>query len=302
MSEVVTRTLSPEASRLVEEHMALIPALTASIASHYPRHADREELAQAAALGLVEAAIRFDPERGVPFDRWASTRVRGAVIDAVRAIDFAPRSVRATSRQIDSVHEELSQKLGRTPSSKELAAALKMSVRDLDEHRARCHAGVVLSLDAPADSGDTGSVGLADLLAEPDAATPDAVLDDAESMALLRAAVRLLPERLRVVIEGYFVTGRTSLELADALGVTESRIAQMRAEGLALMRHALAGPLERTTGNDVVGRRAARSREAYIAEVAKQATALARGPVRIPRQRQQSPDVRAIPVPRRSAA
>ncbi len=299
-----TRTLSAEASRLVEEHLTLIPALTANIAAHFPRHADREELAQAAALGLVEAAIRFDPARGVPFDRWASRRVRGAVIDAVRAIDFAPRSVRATSREIASVHEELSQQLGRMPSSKELAAAMKMSVRDLDEHRARCHAGVVLSLDAPADRGDGGSLGLADLLAERDAATPDAVLVDAESLALLREAVRLLPERLRTVIAGYFVAGRTSLELADELGVTESRIAQMRAEGLALMRHALAGPLERSSGDDVVGRRAARSREAYIAEVAKRAAALARGNrvvSGIPHQRQDSP-VGDVPIPSRSAA
>ncbi|MGN6474615.1 MAG: sigma-70 family RNA polymerase sigma factor [Mycobacteriales bacterium] len=317
-------TLSPEAARLVEEHLGLIPALTASIAAHYPRHADREELAQAAALGLVEAALRFDPERGVPFDRWASTRVRGAVIDAVRAIDFAPRSVRSTSRLIDNAHDELSQKLGRTPTSKELASTLKMSLRDLNEHRTRCHVGVVLSLDAPTDSSDGGSAGLAELLAEPNAATPDAVVDEAESLALMRAALRLLPERLRIVIEGYFVAGRSSLELADELGVTESRIAQMRAEGLAMMRHALAGPLDRSTGNDVVGRRAARSRDAYVAAVAKQAAALARGgravpaqrvdivagatpageavPVSIPRQRKDSPVLDDVPVPSRTAA
>jgi RNA polymerase sigma factor for flagellar operon FliA len=203
--------------------------------------------------------------------------VRGAVIDAVRAIDFAPRSVRANSRQIAKAHEQLTQQLGRTPTAKELAASLKMSVRDLDDHRARCHAAMVLSLDAPTDSGDGTSAGLADVLAEPDAMTPEALLDEAESVALVRAAVRLLPTRLRVVIAGYFVEGRTSVELADELGVTESRIAQMRAEGLAMMRHALAGPLERTSGSDVGGRRAARSRQAYVTAVAKQATALARG-------------------------
>jgi RNA polymerase sigma factor for flagellar operon FliA len=307
------RALTPEAAELVEQHLGLIPALTASIAARYPRHADREELAQAAALGLVEAAIRFDPQRGVPFDRWASSRVRGAVIDAVRAIDFAPRSVRANSRHINNAAERLTQQLARTPTTKELAAALKMSVRDLDDHWARCHAGVVLSLDAPTDAGDGTSSGLADVLAEPDGMTPDAAFDEAESVALVRAAVRLLPERLRTVIAGYFVDGRTSLELAEQLGVTESRIAQMRAEGLAMMRHALAGPLERNTGEDLGGRRAARSRQAYVAAVANQASALARGgrggtasaptgrdvlavtpsgapaPVRIPLQRQSPP-------------
>ncbi|HWC36515.1 MAG TPA: sigma-70 family RNA polymerase sigma factor [Mycobacteriales bacterium] len=294
--------LSPEGAKLVEEHLCLIPALTASIAAHYPRHADREELAQAAALGLVEAALRFDPERGVPFERWASTRVRGAVIDAVRAIDFAPRSVRATARHIDLVQDELSQKLGRTPTTRELAKELKMSVRELDEHRARRFAGVVLSLDAPTDTGDGSPVGLAEVLAETDAPSPDTALDEAECIALLREALRLLPERLHVVIHGYFVLGRTSLELAEQLGVTESRIAQMRAEGLAMMRHGLAGPLERTSGNETVGRRAARSREAYAAAVADQASTLARrsrSTAALPRQRRESP---AVMVAERTSA
>lgn len=313
------KTLSPEAARLVEEHLSLIPALTAGMAAHYPRHADREELAQAAALGLVEAALRFDPSRGVPFDRWAVTRVRGAVVDAIRAIDFAPRSVRSRSRHIDAAHEALSQNLGRTPTTEELAATLEMSARELDGHRARRDSARVLSLDAPAVTGEGTTTGLVDVLVELDAPTPEAVVDEAESLALLGAALRLLPERLRLVIDGYFVAGRTSLELADELGVTESRIAQMRAEGLAMMRQALAGPLERRTAVDgTVGRRAARSREAYVAAVADEAASLARGgrcttvraaatdgstvAVRIPRQRTELPRVDVVPVARRTAA
>ena len=311
------RTLSPEAAKLVEEHLSLIPALTAGMAAHYPRHADREELAQAAALGLVEAALRFDPTRGVPFDRWANTRIRGAVVDAIRAIDFAPRSVRSTSRHIDAAHEALTQQLGRTPTMTELATTLTMSVRELHDHRARRDSARVLSLDAPAATMEGSTAGLADVLVEMDAPTPDSVVEEAESIALLGAALRLLPERLRIVIDGYFVAGRTSLELADQLGVTESRIAQMRAEGLALMRHALAGPLDRRLAAGTVGRRAARSRDAYVAAVADEAAALARGsrsstvvgttpdgstvPVSIPRQRQNAAD-EDLPGSRRSAA
>jgi RNA polymerase sigma factor for flagellar operon FliA len=311
-------SLSPEAAKLVEEHLPLIPALTTGMAARYPRHADREELAQAAALGLVEAALRFDPSRGVPFERWAVTRVRGAVVDAIRAIDFAPRSVRSRSRHIDAAHEALSQALGRTPTTKELAATLKMSTRELDDHRARRDSARVLSLDAPATTADGVSGGLADVLIELDAATPEAAVDEAESLALLGAALRLLPQRLRLVIDGYFVHGRTSLELADELGVTESRIAQMRAEGLAMMRQALAGPLERRPATDGgVGRRAARSRAAYVAAVAEEAASLARGgrastvpadadgtavTVRIPTQRMESPRVDVVPADRATAA
>jgi RNA polymerase sigma factor for flagellar operon FliA len=150
-----------------------------------------------------------------------------------------------------------------------------------------------------------------------DAPTPESVVDEAESLALLGAALRLLPERLRLVIDGYFVAGRTSLELAADLGVTESRIAQMRAEGLAMMRQALAGPLERRASVDGgVGRRAARSREAYVAAVADEAASIARTsrgattpatadepavPVRLPRQRQASPRIDVVPASRNAA-
>jgi RNA polymerase sigma factor for flagellar operon FliA len=271
-----TRGLSPEAARLVEEHLHLIPALTRSTAAHYPQHADREELRQAAALGLVEAALRFDPVRGVPFDRWAVTRVRGAIIDAARAIDRAPRSVRAISRRIDAVSDELAQRLGRTPTSKELATEAKMSIAELDEHRARRNAGVVLSLEAPVNDEAGSAVGLADVLTDPDAPTPESAVDAEAVLGSLREAVRLLPPRLHTVIYGYFVAGRSSIELAEELGVTEARIAQIRAEGLAMMRHALAGPLGRTPGSDSVGRRAARTRDQYAQSVL----------AAIPRQRQ----------------
>ncbi|HVT21291.1 MAG TPA: sigma-70 family RNA polymerase sigma factor [Mycobacteriales bacterium] len=314
-----TRTLSPAAAKLVEEHLSLIPALTAGMAAHYPRHADREELAQAAALGLVEAALRYDPTRGVPFERWAAARVRGAVVDAIRAIDFAPRSVRSRARHIDSALEALSQNLGRTPTTEELAANLQMSARELDAHRARRETARVLSLDAPTGSAEGSGSGLADVLVELDGPTPESVVDEAESLALLGAALRLLPDRLRAVIDGYFIAGRTSLELADELGVTESRIAQMRAEGLAMMRMALAEPMQRVpAGEGQVGRRAARSREQYVAAVADEAASLARGgrgcavaataadgtavTVSIPRQRRESPRADSVPAPRRTAA
>ncbi|MGZ6840108.1 MAG: sigma-70 family RNA polymerase sigma factor, partial [Frankiaceae bacterium] len=93
---IKTTTLSKdEICTLVEEHLPLVHHVLYQVAAHYPRHADREELAQSATLGLVEAAHRFDPSRGVPFARWASVRVRGAIVDAARALDFAPRSLRA---------------------------------------------------------------------------------------------------------------------------------------------------------------------------------------------------------------
>ena len=95
------RLTRAEVTELIERNLPLVQHVLFQVAAHYPRHADREELAQAATLGLVEAAHRFDPARGVPFERWVSMRVRGAIVDAARALDFAPRSLRAAARTVE---------------------------------------------------------------------------------------------------------------------------------------------------------------------------------------------------------
>src|SRR5690606_6317159 len=111
-------------SQLIEEHLPLVKHIVFQVAVHFPRHVEREELARAGALGLVEAARRFDEAKGVPFQRFAAQRIRGAILDAVRAADWAPRSVRALSRRLDLVEQRLANELGRVPSLGEMAEAL----------------------------------------------------------------------------------------------------------------------------------------------------------------------------------
>ena len=98
-----------ETSAMIERNLPLVQHVLYQVAAHYPRHADREELAQAATLGLVEAAHRYDPSRGVPFERWAAVRVRGAIVDAARALDFAPRSLRAAAREVEEATSQPAQ-------------------------------------------------------------------------------------------------------------------------------------------------------------------------------------------------
>ena len=109
---------------LIEEHLPLVKHIVFQVAVHFPRHVDREELARAGALGLVEAARRYDESRGVPFDRFAAQRIRGAILDAVRAADWAPRSVRTLARKLEAVEQRLATELGRVPSPDEMAEAL----------------------------------------------------------------------------------------------------------------------------------------------------------------------------------
>ena len=102
-----TKKESSKALRLlVEQHLPLVNHIVFQVAIHFPRHVDRDDLARAGALGLVEAAQRYDEARGVPFDRFAAQRIRGAIIDAVRAADWAPRSVRTLARRLDSVERQ----------------------------------------------------------------------------------------------------------------------------------------------------------------------------------------------------
>ena len=280
---MTTTPLSPQAQALVEEHLPLVRYVLAGVAAHYPRHADREELAQAATLGLVEAAARFDLDRGVPFDRWASLRIRGAIVDAVRALDFAPRTLRSAAREVELARTDLEAELGRTPGADELAARAGISREELSSLQGRVHRSLVLSLDAPCGEEDGDPLTLGSSIVDDAQLTPIEVLEQRERVTYVRDALAVLPERLREVVVGYFLDGETSADLADRLGVTESRVSQMRTEALKLMRGGIeaqyAEPLAAPVAADR-GRQAYRQ-AAYAAALAAQssyASRLARAP------------------------
>jgi RNA polymerase sigma factor FliA len=262
-----------EVTDLIERNLPLVQHVLFQVAAHYPRHADREELAQAATLGLVEAAHRFNPTRGVPFERWVSMRVRGAIVDAARALDFAPRSLRAAARGVEDAHSQLLTRLGRTPSADEVANEMRVPVRDLFELQGRVHRALVLSLDAPCGEEDGDPLTLADGLVETVYVDPSMQLEDRERAAYLRDALALLPKRLQVVVTGYFLLGRSSAQLAEELGVTESRVSQMRSEGLALMRAGIAAQYSDTpVHDDSETGRAANRRADYAAALSSRST------------------------------
>src|SRR3954465_13246715 len=142
-----TKTETQELSKLIELHLPLVKHIVFQVAVHFPRHVDRDELARAGAVGLVEAARRYDESRGVPFDRFAAQRIRGAILDAVRAADWAPRSVRTLARRLEGVEQRLATELGRVPSSVEMAEALGMTRDELARLQDRLFRSVVLALE-----------------------------------------------------------------------------------------------------------------------------------------------------------
>ena len=244
MSQSIATTV--DVDQLVADSLPLVRAVVGSMTHHYPRHCDRDELVAAGTFGLVEAARRYDPSKGVPFDRWAALRIRGAVVDAVRAVDFAPRALRSSARDLAAVRETLERELGRTPTSEQVAERMGMPLADLVQLEGRLHRSTVLSLDAPTRDHE-GDTTLAAAVLDP-GADPLEELERRERDNYVQDALESLPERLQAVLVGYFLEGRTSAELAGTLGVTESRVSQLRTEALTLVREGLAAEYgERTT-------------------------------------------------------
>lgn len=264
---MTTTTAAEPTAELIEGHLPLVNHVVLQVAGHFPRHVDRQELARAGALGLVEAARRYDAARGVPFDRFAARRIRGAILDAVRAADWAPRSVRALGRALDAAEQDLANEQGRTPSTDDVAAAMGMQPAELAAVRDRVYRSVVLALEHRVGEGDGNEdLALGDVLADRTAAEPSEALEAKELLGYLRDAIALLPERHRTVVCGYFLEEKTSLALADELGVTESRISQIRSEALAMLRDGIDAQY-RTEDATAVSGRSARRRAEYAAAI-----------------------------------
>ena len=217
---------------VVRAHMPLVGHLVREMLARVPAHVSRDDLLSAGYAALVAAARGFDEARGVPFARFAAARVRGALLDELRGLDWASRSVRQRARRTDSARQELTAELGRTPTVQEVAARMGCTVEDIESADDDVHRAVVFSLQGFATAAAD------DMVTEPSAG-PEEMLIRRERLGYLRHAVDALPDRLRVVVQGYFFDERPMARIAEDLGVTESRVSQLRAEALGLLRDGL---------------------------------------------------------------
>ncbi|MEU4218879.1 sigma-70 family RNA polymerase sigma factor [Actinoplanes sp. NPDC026623] len=248
---------------VVRAHMPLVGHLVREMLARVPAHVNRDDLLSAGYAALVAAARGFDDERGVPFARFAAARVRGALLDELRGLDWASRSVRQRARRTDSARQELTAELGRMPSATEVAARLGCSVEDVESADDDVQRAVVFSLQGFATAGAD------DMVTEPSAG-PEEILIRRERLGYLRHAVDVLPERLRAVITGYFFDERPMAQIAVELGVTESRVSQLRAEALTLLKDGLNTHLDPALAAESPAKEGcvARRRSAYFDEIA----------------------------------
>lgn len=218
---------------LIEEHMALVDHIVRRVAGNFPSHVDRSELAAAGRLGLTEAALRYQPSSGVPFTAFAARRIRGSVLDAMRATDWVPRSVRDVGRRADEASVKLQNGTDGTPDDDAIALRMGIDVARLREARSAIAHGNIGTLDRSNVDG-TSSIG--ELLSDPTVSSTAEILENRELHGYLRSALASLPERLRVIIVGHYLEGRPLEELADLLGLTASRVSQLRSDAVEILR------------------------------------------------------------------
>ncbi len=264
--------LDEQQRALVREHLPVVGYLVSEVMSRMPAHVHRDDLVSAGQLALVLAARGFDPTLGVPFGHYARQRIRGALLDELRSADWASRGARTRAKRLAQAEEALAATLGRWPSDVELAAELTADVRELAQTRDAAQRSVVLSLQGLTDAGAAPE---AMMPAESHLPDPEQAVVAGERRRYLVAAVGSLPDRLRHVVEQYFLGDRPMAEIAAHLGVTESRVSQLRAEALELLRDGMNTHLEpqRVREPERPDGVVARRRSAYYAQVAAMASA-----------------------------
>ena len=246
---------------LAELHLPLVGYIVNEFRMKVPRHVSVDDLRSAAMTGLALATRSWDPDRGIPFERFAASRIRGAVLDELRSTDWASRSVRSRSRAVRSATDTLTGQLGRSPSKPEVAAHLGLTAAEMQKLTVDIHRSVVVGYESlPGAEGEeqlpTSGV------------TPESSLLERERMGYLHDAIAELPERLRRVVVGCFFQELPMAALAEELQVSASRVSQMRAEALALIGEALRRQLESDVVHFEPAMRAERRKAAYYSAVA----------------------------------
>ncbi|HKS06264.1 MAG TPA: FliA/WhiG family RNA polymerase sigma factor [Gemmatimonadaceae bacterium] len=225
----------PDAARdqLLKDHYALVHHVAHKLSRKLSTEASYDDLVSAGSVGLINAAENFDDSRGIAFSTFAVPRIRGAILDDLRAQDRASRSLRPKARSLNAAREAVAQRTCGTPTTRDVAAQLGVNVETIWEWDSQIDAARTASIDQPSASDDEG-------LSPWQFASQDESMDEAvarESAAeTVRAALEALPPRERQVLALYYYEELTQAQIAQVLGVTESRVSQLRSQALARLR------------------------------------------------------------------
>jgi RNA polymerase sigma factor for flagellar operon FliA len=226
---------------LVIAYSPLVKYVAGRMASGLPAHVDEADLISYGLLGLINAIERFDLEREIKFETYAITRIKGAIIDELRSLDWVPRSVRQRAREIERANAKLEHRLQRAPTDEEMARELEMTVKEFQDALLQISNSTVAALDelwtVSDSSGD--QVSLLDTLTDERSPDPAAVMDQTDLKDRVAEAISRLPEREKLVVALYYYENLTLREIGEVLGVTESRVSQLHTKAVLRLRSRL---------------------------------------------------------------
>ena len=222
--------------RLVMDHLPLVKTMASRLAHRLPSQVELSELVSVGTLGLIDAAGRYKPSLGVPFDAFARRRIHGAMLDSLRELDWAPRSLRRMQRTVDSAVAQLRSDLNREPESAEIASALSVSENEYEKMLDQLRSAELATI-RQAGTGTDGR-NLLDVMIDPSEG-PHVRLERQELREQLAKAIVDLPDRERQILALYYEEELTLAEIGEVIGVGESRVSQLRTQAIARLRSAM---------------------------------------------------------------
>ena len=229
--------------RLILHYSPLVKFVAGRVAAGLPQSIEQSDLVSYGIFGLIDAIDKFDPGRGFKFETYAISRIKGAIIDELRSIDWVPRSVRAKARAVERAYSKLENELKRTPDDREVAAELGMTEAELDTVLSQVSFTGLVALDELLSAGGdkSGSSTVMDTIADR-AHDPVEAFEVDEMKHLLADAINRMPDRERLVLTLYYYEGLTLAEIGGVLGVTESRVCQIHTKAILQLRGRLQDP------------------------------------------------------------
>jgi RNA polymerase sigma factor for flagellar operon FliA len=221
---------------LVEQYLPLVATVLGRLAMNLPEHVDQDDLRSAGLVGLLQAMRNFDPKSGTSFETYARVRIRGAMLDELRRMDWVPRTIHEKARKVQRHIAALEQKFGRTPTEKEVAKALELSPVEYATLLEEIRPAAFVCLDAvcASENGDSGS--LYEVISDGAEEGPAEETAKNELKSIILARLKDLPDMQRKVLALYYGEDLRLREIAEAFGVTESRICQIHAQAILSIR------------------------------------------------------------------
>lgn len=221
---------------LIMSHLPLVKYLVGRISAKLPPHLDQQDLLSVAVVGLITAAERFDPSRGIQFKTFAEKRIMGSIMDELRAQDWLPRTLREKYKRLEQEFALLEQKLGRNPSSEEVAQAMGMDLEKYFQLIEEVHSLSFMSLDDFQEDDDGGTFGFLNFLSDNGTENPQNQMMAKQLLRFLGEAIESLPEKERIVITLYYYEELNLKEIGEVLGLTESRISQLHSQAVIRLK------------------------------------------------------------------